>query len=356
MADIQDLRNNIDVIDKEITSLFLERMKLCRAVGEYKAENGLAILDTKREKELLQDKLTGVDEPSKEGLQRLFQCIMDISKDEQKKVCTKAKEVIGFCGIEGAYGYFAAKSIGERVCAYSSFKAVADAVEGGEISKGILPIENTTSGSVLEVYDILGESSLYIIGEIIMPISHSLLGLGSLEDVKSVCSHHQALTQCNGYIETMGFKRIQSVNTAVAAKECKEKGDVSLGVIASEKCGELYGLNVLRDNIEDRRGNKTRFVVVSQSREGASDVDKASVTFTLPHRQGALCEVLSYFNDVNLTKIESRPVGDFEYRFYLDFIDRHPTNVLNKIMEIYNTVKVLGVYKSCNPVEKKECY
>lgn len=344
MADIKDLRNRIDALDKEITRLFLERMDVCRQVGRYKASNGLPVLDEKREKELMEVKTKGLAADDKANVERLFKCIMDVSKEEQHKLCSK-EDLVGFTGIEGAHGYFAAKKVGDAVRSYSSFEALAAAVERGEIDKGVLPIENTTSGSVLEVYDILGESSLYIVEEIIMPVSHSLLGLGTIEDIESVCSHHQALVQCNAFLTRMGYKRIESVNTAVAAKECKDRGDKTVGAIASASCGGLYGLNVLKEVIEDKPGNKTRFVVISRSRTEGAFADKASITFTLPHRQGALIEMLSNFKNLNMTKIESRPVGNFEYRFYVDFTAESPEQELQRIMQVYNTVKVLGVYK-----------
>lgn len=344
MADIKDLRDGIDKIDKELTRLFVERMEICRQVGQYKAERNLPVLDEKREKELLAQKASVVDDDNRDNVERFFKCIMDISKDEQRKLCEKSKDVVGFCGIEGAYGYFAAKKVGDDVRAFNSFKAVVDAVESGAIDKGVLPIENTTSGSVLEVYDVLGEGSLYIIEEIIMPISHCLLGIGQVEDIETVCSHPQALSQCNGFLERYGYERIQSVNTAIAAMECKAKGDKTVGVIASASCGQLYGLNVLKEAIEDRPGNKTRFVVISRNRLDTTVKNKASITFTLPHRQGALIELINNFKNVNLTKIESRPLGDFEYRFYLDFVSENPEKDINNIMSVYNTIKVLGVY------------
>lgn len=344
MADIQNLRKAIDAIDGEITDLFLKRMDVCRQVGKYKAQKGLPVLDAKREQELLDAKGAGLETDQAEQVRRLFRCIMDISKDEQRKICND-KGAVGFCGIEGAHAYFAAKTISDNVRSFGSFEELADAVESGEIDRGVLPIENTTSGSVLEVYDILGKGSVYIIGEIVMPISHSLLGVGNIEDVKTVVSHHQALMQCGGFIKRNGYKRIQAVNTAVAAKECKDKGDVTLGAIASASCGQLYGLKVLKEAIEDKTGNKTRFVVISATRSQDSSADKASITFTLPHRQGSLIEMLEHFKNVNLSKIESRPVGDFEYRFYVDFIAKDPRGELNMLMDVYNTVKVLGVYK-----------
>ena len=344
MADIKELRNQIDEIDKEIKSLFLHRMEICRQVGEYKAKRGLPVLDPKREQELLQAKSDGLSEEKAEQVRRLFKTVMDISKDEQRKICDNSGAV-GFCGIEGAHAYFAAKTVSDRVRSYGSFEELAEAVESGEIDKGVLPIENTTSGSVLEVYDILGKGSVYIVGEIVMPISHSLLGVGGIEDVKTVMSHPQALMQCSGFLKRGGYGRIQAVNTAVAAKECKDRGDASVGAIASSSCGQLYGLNVLKEAIEDKAGNKTRFVVIAREKSEDTSADKASITFTLPHRQGSLIEMLDNFKTVNLCKIESRPVGDFEYRFYVDFVADDPRGELAKLTDVYNTVKVLGVYK-----------
>lgn len=344
MKDINELRKEIDRIDGDITSLFLKRMEVCRDVGRYKLENGVPVLDSAREQQLLKDKCKGLSERDSQDISRLFRCIMDISKDEQKRLFDK-KGSVAYCGTKGAYGYFAAQTQGVPK-SYGSFDAVINAVTLGEAELGVLPIENTTSGSVLEVYDSLGQSSLFITGEIIIPIHHCLLGLGAQGDVKTVLSHPQAIAQCSKFLDAHSFSKSQSVNTAIAARDCKAAGDKSTGVIASRQCGELYGLNILWENIEDRPGNMTRFVVLSRSMCGDSGANKASITFTLPHRKGSLFEILDMLKSVNLTKIESRPVGGFEYRFYLDFESPDPQEIINRITQKCNTIRVLGVYTS----------
>ncbi|MBQ9625206.1 MAG: chorismate mutase, partial [Clostridia bacterium] len=187
--EITELRKQIDQIDSELTRLFLQRMDVCRKIGEYKKENGLPVLDAKREKQLLEEKTKNLPKQEGQTVEKLFKRIMEISREEQSKICNQNQGAVGFCGIKGAYGYFTAKELCTEPYAYDTFKSLALAIEKGEVTKGVLPIENTTAGSVLEVYDILAETSLFITGEIIVPISHCLLGVGEINDIKTVYSH-----------------------------------------------------------------------------------------------------------------------------------------------------------------------
>lgn len=346
MTNIKKLRDEIDCLDDEIKKLFLERMEICRDVGKYKQEHGMPVLDAAREKMLLDSKTSGLSGDDKETIKRLFMAIMDISKEEQRRLVTN-QGTVAYCGSKGAYTYFAAKTVSDKEpISYQSFLSVIRAVESGEVDFGVLPIENNTAGSVLEVYDLLGENSVFIVGETVLPIDHCILGTGTRDDIEKIMSHPQALSQCGKFLIDHRFALSQNVNTAIAARECSELRDPSLGVIASRQCGELYGLNVLWDSVADRPGNKTRFVVISRSRYTGASADKVTLTFTLPHRQGSLIDILNLFANANLTKIESRPLGDFEYRFYLDFISKDPDAVITKVAKVHNTIRVLGIFPS----------
>lgn len=344
MPDINDLRSQIDELDNEIVTMFLKRLSLCEDVGKYKLKNGLPILDTRREEELLEAKTKGFSGQDKKDIIKLFTTIMDISKNRQQRL-SSGNTTVAYCGTKGAFAYFAAKTISlDEPVQYPSFFDTFNAVEKGEVDLGVLPIENTTSGSVLEIYDLLFKSNNFIVGELTIPVHHCLLSCGDFAGVTTIVSHPQAVSQCSRFLNAHSFKINLEVNTAIAAQKCAKSGDTSVGVIASKECGQLYGLNVLMEDIQDNDNNTTRFIVVSRKSSTAFGANKASLTFTLPHRHGALLEILNRFNGVNLTKIESRPVGDFEYRFYLDFVHDDPASFIDSLTLDFNSIKVLGIY------------
>lgn len=237
------------------------------------------------------------------------------------------KEKIAYQGIKGANSYEAAQRLFPEsdLTAYKSFDDVFRAVEDGECAYGVLPVENSTAGSVAAVYDLILRYRFYIVGALDLPIDYCLAGLkqSSLGDIEKVISHPQALSQCEQYISRMGFESAACSNTAVAARDTAREKRLNIAAVCSYKAAEEYGLKVLDDHLQDNKNNKTRFIVISKKLYINENANKVSLCFSLPHVTGALFHMLQRFDalGLNLTKIESRPIPDkdFEYLFYLDF-------------------------------------
>jgi chorismate mutase/prephenate dehydratase len=235
-----------------------------------------------------------------------------------------------------------------------SFNDVALALNNGDADYGILPIENSSAGNVEGNYDILLKNDVCIVGEVIIPIEHALIGLPGTkkEEIEIVYSHPQGLMQCREYLEEMHAKPISVSNTAVAAKKIVEEQDSSHAAIASTLAAQLYNLEILEEKINDQQNNYTRFVVLSKKRQFKKDANKVSISFSLPHESGTLYNALSHliFNDLSMSNIESAPLRDreWEYRFFIDVSGnlRDPAmkNALRGIREESADFKILGNY------------
>ena len=376
MIDLQECRKEIDVIDKEIMSLFEKRMKVCEDVAEYKIHTGKKVLDPKREK----DKLKVLEEQAHGefntlGVQELFQQIMAISRKRQYQLLTSngieekrdyemvdalpLKDVnVVFQGVEGAYSYAAMRAyFPDDINSYhvKTFRDAMEEVASGKADYAVLPIENSTEGIVTDIYDLLTEYQLYIVGEQGVKVEHVLLGLPGvgLGEIERVYSHPQALAQCKRYLEQhSSWKTVKTENTAGAAKKIHEEQRREQSAIASRAAGELYGLSVLAENICYNEKNVTRFIVVSAKPVYEKTAAKVSVCFELPHTSGTLYNMLSHFiyNGLNMTKIESRPIAGktWEYRFFVDFEGNleQPAvkNALRGLEAEANRMRVLGNY------------
>ena len=376
MIDLQECRKEIDVIDKEIMSLFEKRMKVCEDVAEYKIHTGKKVLDPKREK----DKLKVLEEQAHGefntlGVQELFQQIMAISRKRQYQLLTSngieekrdyemvdalpLKDVnVVFQGVEGAYSYAAMRAyFPDDINSYhvKTFRDAMEEVASGKADYAVLPIENSTEGIVTDIYDLLTEYQLYIVGEQGVKVEHVLLGLPGvgLGEIERVYSHPQALAQCKRYLEQHpSWKTVKTENTAGAAKKIHEEQRREQSAIASRAAGELYDLSVLAENICYNEKNVTRFIVVSAKPVYEKTAAKVSVCFELPHTSGTLYNMLSHFiyNGLNMTKIESRPIAGktWEYRFFVDFEGNleQPAvkNALRGLEAEANRMRVLGNY------------
>ena len=376
MIDLQECRDEIDVIDSEIIRLFEKRMKVCEDVAEYKIRTGKKVLDPERERkklEVLREKAHG--EFNRLGAQELFQQIMAISRKRQYQLLNEhgveddeklemvdhlplENVTVVFQGVEGAYSYAAMREYFSDEIRSFHVKTWRDAME--EVAEGradyaVLPIENSTAGIVAGIYDLLAEYDLSIVGEQIIRPEHVLLGMpdASLEDITCVCSHPQALAQCGKYLEAHpGWKTREMENTAGSAKQVKEDGDKTQAAIASRQAGELYGLMILAENICYNGQNATRFIIVSKKPIYVKDAHKISIFFELPHESGTLYNMLSHiiYNGLNMTKIESRPIAGrtWEYRFFVDFEgnlnDGAVKNALRGIREEAMNMRILGNY------------
>lgn len=374
--DLLEIRDKIDVIDKEIERLFEDRMELCKNVAEYKISVGKAVLDKQRELEKIEKiKSQAHGEFNEKGAEEIFKQIMAISRKLQYQILANHNMLseidfneveyiekngvkVVYQGVEGAYAYEAMINyFGENVDNYNvpTWKDAMEEVKSGNADYAVIPIENSTAGSVSQVYDLLANYDNYIVGAIDINISHMLLGLpgATLEDIKVVYSHPQALMQCEKYLdENRQWQKISLQNTAVSAKKVKDDGDITQAAVASKIAAKLHGLEVLKEGINHNDKNTTRFIVVSNKNIYAKDAKKVSICFEIPHEKGSLYNILSHFiyNNVNMTSIESRPVEGktWEYRFIID-VDGNLSepgvrNALRGIKEETLNFKILGNY------------
>ena len=345
--ELNELRNEINQIDDEILKLFLRRMEVTDQVADYKREHGLPIYQPQREREVLK-KVAEQAGDEKSGYARvLFSMLMELSKSSQNKRSGRELELhrqiadaientpklfprspmVACQGVEGANSQIACEKMFQNpfILYFKSFESVFSAIEQGLCQYGILPIENSTAGSVKKVYDLMIRHNFSIVRTFRLKIDHNLLAKPGvkLEDIKEIYSHEQALNQCSSFLETLtGIKLIAVENTAVAAKMVAESGRRDIAAISSRSCMELYGLANLAPSIQDKDNNRTRFICISKNLEIYPGADKTSIMMILPHRPGALYRVLSrlYVLGINVTKLESRPIPDrdFEFMFYFD--------------------------------------
>ena len=345
--ELNELRNEINQIDDEILSLFLRRMDVAEQVADYKRERNLPIYQPQREREILK-KAADQAGPEKSGYARvLFSMLMELSKSSQNKRNNKELELhrriaaaientpklfpqapmVACQGVEGANSQIACEKMFKNpfILYFKSFDSVFSAIEQGLCQYGILPIENSTAGSVKQVYDLMIRRNFSIVRTFRLKVDHNLLAKPGVQlaDIKEVYSHEQALNQCSAFLEKLsGVKIIAVENTAVAAKMVAESGRTDIAAISSRSCAELYGLQNLAPSIQDKDNNHTRFICISRDLEIYPGADKTSVMMILPHRPGALYRVLArlYVLGINVTKLESRPLPDrdFEFMFYFD--------------------------------------
>ena len=376
MASLQELRTQLDRVDNEIVRLYEERMQLCEQVGEYKVQTGKKVFDRQREKEKLQDVASKVSTDfNKKGVQELYQQLMSMSRKLQYQQLVQAgalgklpfieidslqasKARVVFQGTEGAYGQAAMKNYFRENCnSYHvrTFRDAMEAIEEGAADYAVLPIENSSAGSVNEMYDLLVEFENYIVAETIIPITHTLAGLpgASLSDIERVYSKAEALMQTSHFLDDHSdWQQISVANTAIAAKKILEDQDKSQAAVCSAYAASVYGLEVLEDAINDEQNNSTRFIVVTNQKVFLKGASKISICFEVPHESGSLYHILSHiiYNDLNMTRIESRPIEgrSWEYRFFIDFEgnleDAAVKNAIRGLREESRSLKILGNY------------
>lgn len=376
MVSLEELREQLDEIDEQIIDLYERRMDICEEVGEYKISNGRKVFDKAREvQKLAQVSAKAKNECYKKGLTELFEQLMAGSRKLQYQLLNK-RGVLGrlpfigvdeldykdsrivFQGTEGAYSQAAmCKYFGEDINSFhvAAWRDAMEAIEEGSADFAVLPIENSSAGAVSQVYDLLVEFENYIVGEIIIPVEHVLAGLPGtdLAQIEKVYSHPQALMQSERYLNAhAGWQRISVANTAGAAKKVLEDKDPSKAAICSEYAAKVHGLTVLQNQVNDDEGNSTRFIIVTNQKIFLKNASKISICFEVPHESGSLYHMLSHFiyNDLNMTKIESRPVEDrsWEYRFFVDFegnmADGAVKNAIRGLREEARSLKILGNY------------
>jgi len=366
--DLDKLREQIDVVDKKMLDDFEKRMEYVKNVAEHKIENKIPIYNGKRENEIIELALSRLKNKDIERETReFFTALMDISKEMQGKILGEEnmrvlKEQGGrivFPGVEGSFsGQATREFFGEDILAEAvpSFKEVCRQVSNGNAKYGVLPIENSISGSVLEVIDRIEEFDCHVVGEHRVKIKHCLMGLpdADAKDIKTVFSHPQGISQCKDYILDNGYTAKEAENTAIAAKTVKETGNKSHGAIASETAAALYGLRILDYNIQRNANNYTRFVIIAKEYDKNPQNDKISISFVVLNQPGALFHVLSLFDKLklNICRLESRPIPEkpWEYKFYLDFNassdDERIKTVFGQLQLGCGSFRVIGMYKS----------
>lgn len=386
MEDLGELRTQIDRIDREITALFEERMEVCRKVGMYKKENGLKVLDAQRERELLAAKADLLQEQAlRPYATSLFENIMASSRAIQEKIVDqmepeKAASLdayhammqwqgealkenrILYQGQPGAYCEEAAIGFFGRDCDRMNLKTwdgVFRGVKEGFGDYGVVPIENSSTGSIIDVYDLLGQFGCYIVGEEIVRVEHCLLAApgANMDTITDVYTHEQGFRQCGKFLnEHKKWNQHEMVNTALAAKYVAEAADPHKAAIASRRAAELYDLQILQTRINENRHNYTRFIVVAAEPRFCEEANKISVRFNVPHTEGSLCRVLQVFAraGLNLEKLESRPVPEesWKYNFYADFTGNlrqsDMETAIRELIDATISFRVLGNYKAAN--------
>jgi len=375
--ELQELRSRIDQIDHQLVDLFGQRMQITAQIADYKKQHSLPILMPARERE----KLLAVSKqagPEMEAYTRvLYSMLFELSRSYQSKCSGERSElyrriadaientpklfpqspIVACQGVEGAYSQIACEKIFRSpfIMYFKDFEAVFNAIDQGLCQYGILPIENSTAGSVKKVYDLMIRHNFSIVRTFRLKVDHNLLvNKGTqLSDIKEIYSHEQALSQCGDFLQSLpGVTLVPVANTAVAAEMVASSGRKDVAALSSRACAQLYSLENIAPCVQDKGNNRTRFICISKNLEIYPGADKTSVMMILNHRPGALYKVLArlYTLGINVTKLESRPIPDreFEFMFYFDLetsiYSAEFIQLMCELDELCEEFKYLGSY------------
>lgn len=345
--DLNDYRKEIDSIDDQLIALFAQRMETAEKIAEYKKANGLRVLDARREKEKMREILDKTPDDLREYVSSLYSLIFELSRSRQScllgtkgdlpaKIAEAIEKTpqlfpedaaVACQGVEGAYSQLACERLFQTpdIFYFSNFEAVFAAVDKGLCRYGVVPLENSTAGSVNAVYDLMMRYHFSIVRSVRLKVDHCLLARqgAALPGIREIYSHEQAIGQCGRFLQSLPDVRVvRCANTAEAARLVAESGRTDVAALASRSCAALYGLDTLAESVQDQGGNFTRFICISKGLEIYPGADRTSLMMTLPHKPGSLARVLSrfYAMGVNLNKLESRPLPErnFEFMFYFD--------------------------------------
>lgn len=375
--DLLGLRKEIDNIDEQLIPLLLKRMSISEQVARYKVERGIPVLNAEREQQIL-DNVAEKCGAQGDTIKTVFSATMDASRALQHKIIGGGKQLrdiiegakssgkltahgesVACQGVEGAYSGVTANTLFPEspVKFYKQFEDVFEAVNKGEAKFGVIPVENSTAGSVHESYDLIMKYRFYVVGAYDLKIEHCLCAKedAKYEDITDVYSHPQALSQCNNFLKSFDFTGVNFSNTAAAAEFVANSGKKNIAVICSELAAKKYGLKILKRNVQNNNNNRTRFIVISKELVIGEDADKISLIFSAPHTTGSLYRVLGRFSmaGLNLTKLESRPIenADFDYYFYVDVMGSvKDESTLDLICALYDELpefEFLGNYFEC---------
>ena len=344
---LEQMREEINQIDRELVELFRRRMELSKSIGAYKQANQLPVQDPARERELLGRVAEQAGEELSEYAQSVYQTILAVSRSYQNAESTRRsgtyqqiqamlektpelfpqRSSVACQGVEGAFSQLACQRLFKlpNIMFFQSFEHVFKAVESGMCQFGVLPIENSTAGSVNKIYDLMLEHNFFIVRSARLKVSHNLLvkpGV-KLEDIREIYSHEQAINQCSDFLGTLKDVKITVCeNTAVAAQMVSQSDRKDIAAISSRLCAEQYSLQRLKTSVQNQGSNYTRFICISKTPQIYPGADKTSIMMIVPHRPGSLSHILTKFSilGINLTKLESRPLPEreFEFMFYFD--------------------------------------
>lgn len=347
MQDLSEIRKRIDAIDTQICDLFSQRMQCTHEVAEYKRANNKPVLDRGRERAKLADVASKVPEPLRDYSQVLFNLIMEISRAQQSAENNQDSPLAGqiaravadtpalfpqsafvACqGVEGAYSQHAADRLFKHatISYFEEFEGVFRAVDQGFCKYGVLPVENSTAGTVNQVYDLMMRHKFSIVRSVRIKVDHNLLALpgAKLEGIRDIYSHQQAINQSRRFLDSLPNVTVHvAENTAAAAKMVAESGRTDVAALSSRSCAELYNLVALARNVQDSDANYTRFACIAKDLEIYPGADRTSLMVVTKNDPGSLYKVLARFYalDINLVKLESRPIpnSDFDFMFYFD--------------------------------------
>ena len=381
MDELQDLRREIDAIDRELVELFRRRMDVTARVGAYKRERGIPVLDQERERQVLRNKGELAGEALRPAVITLYQTIMALSRRQQRDLMGQGADNPGvlrwreaqdsarrpvaaprvvYQGEPGAYSEQAALDLfgpGADTAGLEQFEDCFLALREGRADYAVLPIENSSTGAIRQIYDLLTQYECYVVGETAVKVEHCLMALpgATLGSITHVYSHEQGLFQCERYLNAHpDWKQVPQADTAGSAKMVADSGDLTRAAICSARAAQLYGLNILARGINHNTHNTTRFVVVSPKLELRPGADKISTLFVLPHQVGSLHEVLTVFavHGLNMVKLESRPLPgqSWQYMFFLEFTgapgDPAVDDALHELAQTTGEFRVLGWFPS----------
>lgn len=378
---IENYRKEIDGIDKELVELFVKRMNVAKNIAQYKKESGKAVYDSERERLLLEKVEECAGEEFGDYTRRLYSSILELSRNYQSKSLAQTsglskaivnavektpslfpeKAIVACQGVEGAHSSAACQKLFEKpsLMYCQSFEAVFQAVQSGLCAYGVVPLENSSSGSVTQIYNLMSEYKFSIVRSTKMQIQHNLLAKRGtkLENIKEIFSHPQAISQSSDFLSSLGkdVKVTECENTAVAAKMVSESDRCDIAAISSELCASQYNLETLKTSVQNTKNNYTRFICFSKNLEIYPGADRTSLLIKTPHRAGALYSVIANFYSlgINIIKLESRPIpeSDFEFMFYFDIDVSVYSEKLPAIIDLLEyslgeqNIKYLGSYR-----------
>ena len=375
--ELKELRTEIDAIDDELVRLFGKRMDIAAQIADYKKENNLPILVPAREREKLADVAQKAGPEMANYTRVLYSMLFELSRSYQSKRNSLLTQqyhdilssientpklfpqapMVACQGVEGAFSQIACEKIFKSpfILYFKNFEAVFNAIEKGLCQYGILPIENSTAGSVKKVYDLMISHNFSIVRTFRMKVDHNLLAKKGtrLSDIKEIYSHEQAINQCSGFLQSLdGVTVVPVANTAVASEMVANSSRNDVAALSSRACAELYGLSCLKTSVQDNDNNHTRFICISKNLEIYPGADKTSIMMVLPHKPGALYKVMArlYTLGINVTKLESRPIPnrEFEFMFYFDLetsiYSEEFVQLICELDELCEEFKYLGSY------------